>query len=718
MEQKSKVVSGRVFSMSGKKMANASGQDWLGRALEDGHIQIIASGKSEKVRYVACNVAEKWSDPEEKVRAAYYAELIYRYGYDPEFIGVEVTVPDRVPYDRADIVVFRDKARTRPFAVIECKRDGVTDTELKQAIEQAFGNGHAHKFRAEYIGVIAGQTRAFYDCSDNFGALEREANIVADLPVKFGKPEEFKYYFAAPPKPDISAVGRDDLIKTIRKCHQTLWGGGRLSPPTAFGELCKLIFVKTRDEKKPRRKGEPYEFQIKTNETPDRLAGRIRALYEAEQKKDPEVFNEGIKIDDVTLKNVVLHLEGVNLTATDLDTKGVAFEQFMDGFFKGDFGQYFTPRNIIAFSIQMLNIESDDTVMDPACGSGGFLLHALDHIRKQASEFYPEDSPQHFSYWHDFAGKRLFGIEINEEIARVAKMNMIVHDDGHTNVIGNDALEPLTVIADRNETFARIMGIDRMTGRRDESKGFSKIPTNPPFGAVVKEELHTYLSSYELSRYVAKGTAGEDEDDDARSPSSGKKSIKQRSSVKTEIIYVERIWQLLKPGGQAAVVLPDGLLTNASLQGVRDWLLERFKVLAVVSLPQFAFAHFGAGVKSSVVFLEKRPFSITKREGKEIVVVGSVSDDEPIFMAMAENIGYDAAGRNTYQIEVLSETPEVERVERHRSDLFDWRVVYDWKPGEGKKPGVWTERHRNVTPGSGLLGQYAAFQRDPTPFFV
>lgn len=699
-------------------MAQASGHDWLGRALEDGHIQIIPSGKSERVRYVSCNVAEKWSDPEEKVRAAYYAELIYRYGYDPEYLGIEITVPDRVPYDRADIVVFRDKARTRPFAVIECKRDGVTDTELKQAIEQAFGNGHAHKFRAEYIGVIAGQTRAFYDCSDNFGALEREANIVADLPVKFGKPEEFKYYFAAPPKPDISAVGRDDLIKTIRKCHQTLWGGGRLSPPTAFGELCKLIFVKTRDEKKPRRKGDPYEFQIKTNEKPERLAGRIRALYEAEQKKDPEVFNEGIKIDDVTLKNVVLHLEGVNLTATDLDTKGVAFEQFMDGFFKGDFGQYFTPRNIIAFSIQMLNIKSDDTVMDPACGSGGFLLHALDHIRKQASDFYPEDSPQHFNYWHDFAEKRLFGIEINEEIARVAKMNMIVHDDGHTNVIGNDALEPLTVIAERNETFARIMGIDRLTGRRDESKGFSKIPTNPPFGAVVKEELHTYLSSYELSRYVAKGTTGEDEDDNPRSPSSGRKSIKQRASVKTEIIYVERIWQLLRPGGQAAVVLPDGLLTNASLQGVRDWLLERFKVLAVVSLPQFAFSHFGAGVKSSVVFLEKRPFSITNREGKDIVVVGSVSDDEAIFMAMAENIGYDAAGRNTYQIEVLSETPEVERIERHRSDLFDWRVVYDWKQGEGRKLGGWSERHRTVTPGSGLLGQYAAFQRDPKPFFV
>lgn len=682
--------------------------NFLQKAFSDGHLQLITSGKTEKIRYVAVNVAEKWSDPEEKVRATYYAELIYRYGYAPECIGVEITVPDRTPHDRADIVVFRDKERTKPFAVIECKRDAVSDTEFKQAIEQAFGNGHAHKFRAEYIGVIAGQTRAFYDCSDKFGALEREANIIADLPAQYGKPEEFKYYKNCYPKPDIAAVTRDDLIKTIRKCHQTLWGGGRLSPPMAFGELTKLIFLKTRDEKTPRKKCEPYAFQIKTNETPQRLAGRIKALYAIERQKEPDVFNEDIKIDDVTLRNVVLHLEGVNLTDTDLDTKGVAFEQFMDGFFKGDFGQYFTPRNIIAFAIQMIDIKADDTVMDPACGSGGFLLHALDHVRKLATEYYDEDSKDHFDYWHSFAEKRLFGIEINEEIARVAKMNMIVHDDGHTNVIGNDALEPLVAIARKNPAFAAIVGIDAETGQRDEKKGFSKIPTNPPFGAVIKDELHNYLSSYELSRYIAKGGGKDDDDleDESADPTVGKKAIKQRASVKTEIIYCERVWQLLKPHGQAAVVLPDGLLTNASLQGVRDWLLERFKVLAVVSLPQFAFAHFGAGVKSSVVFLEKRAPNVP------------ASDDEAIFMAMAENIGYDATGRTTYQVEVLNEIPEQARTERQRSDLFDWQVAFDWVPGEGKKPGHWSERKREVVSGSGLLGQFAAFQKDPEPFFV
>lgn len=683
-------------------------KDLLQRALADGHLQLIITGKTEKIRYVAVNVSEKWSDPEEKVRAAYYAELIYRYGYKPECIGVEVTVPDRTPVDRADLVVFRDKEQTKPFGVIECKRDAVSDTEFKQAVEQAFGNGHAHKFRAEYIGVIAGQTRAFYDCSDRFGVLEREANIVADLPVQYGKPEEFKYYKNAYPKPDIGAVSRDDLIKTIRKCHQTLWGGGRLSPPMAFGELTKLIFLKTRDEKKARKKGEPFDFQIKTNEAPQRLAARIKAMYAVERQNEPDVFNDDIKIDDITLRNVVLHLEGVNLTATDLDTKGVAFEQFMDGFFKGDFGQYFTPRNIIAFAIQMIDVTADDTVMDPACGSGGFLLHALDHVRKLASEYYDEDSKEHFDYWHSFAEKRLFGIEINEEIARVAKMNMIVHDDGHTNVIGNDALEPLAALARKSPAFAAIVGVDAETGQRDERKGFAKIPTNPPFGAVIKDELHSYLSSYELSHYIGKGGGKDDDDleDESADPTAGKKAIKQRASVKTEIIYCERVWQLLKPGGQAAVVLPDGLLTNASLQGVRDWLLERFKVLAVVSLPQFAFAHFGAGVKSSVVFLEKRFPNVP------------ASDDEAIFMAMAENIGYDATGRTTYEVEMLDETPEQARTERQRCDLFDWQVRFDWVPGEGKKPGHWSERHRHVLPGSGLLGQYAVFKRDPEPFFV
>ncbi len=576
---------------------------YLKQALEKGYASVSGEGAKQRITYAAVNHTERFSDPEEKVRAEYWAELIFRYGYEPARIGVEVMVPDRTPTDTADLVVFVDDARTRPFAVIECKRDGVTDAEFLQAVEQACGNGTWAKLRARYVGVVAGQTRRFLDFSEKYGVLEREANIVADLPRQYGKPEEWRFHKGT--KDDIQPVSKEALVGTIKKCHQTLWGGGRLSPPMAFGELCKLIFVKIQDEKTPRKNGQPYEFQIKTHEPARKLAERIKAIYEVAKRKDPQVFTETIRIDDATLRTLVSHMEAVNFSKTDLDTKGVAFEQFMDGFFKGDFGQYFTPREIIEFAVKMMCPRAEDLILDPACGSGGFLLYALDQVRRQAAEFHAPESVEHYKHWHDFAEKNLFGIEINEEIARVAKMNMILHDDGHNNIVSDDALD-------------RFDGIRRRTGNNGfGEKRFDLILTNPPFGADVKLAERPYLADYQL---------GNRED--------GKGKRRPRKNQSTEILFIERVYQFLKPGtGRAAIVLPDGILTNSSVQYVRDFLLERFRVLAVVSLPQTAFAHFGAGVKASLVFLRRRA------EGEK------PSDDEPIFMAAPDRIGYDATGR-------------------------------------------------------------------------
>lgn len=307
---------------------------FLERAINDGHAKIVGEGKQQKITYVAVNHPERYADPEEQVRAEFWAELIYRYGYEPARIGVEVTVPDRTPLDRADLVVFRDDERKKPYAVIECKQDGATDAEFSQAVEQACGNGTWAKLRASYVGVVAGMTRRFLDFSERYGVLEREANIVADLPHQYGRPEEYRFY-KGDPNNDIQPVSKEALIAAIKKCHQTLWGGGKLSPPAAFGELCKIIFVKISDEQTNRRKGEPYEFQIKTHEPSRRLAERIKSLYESQKAKDPDVFTETIKIDDATLRTVVSHLESINLNKTELDTKGLAFEMFMKDFFTG-----------------------------------------------------------------------------------------------------------------------------------------------------------------------------------------------------------------------------------------------------------------------------------------------------------------------------------------------------------------------------------------------
>lgn len=666
------------------------------KALSEGHLRLDKSGKTEKIVYVAVNHAEKWSDPEEKVRAEFYAELIYRYGYSPDRIGVEITVPDRSPNDFADLVVFKDDARKAPFAVIECKKDTISDAEFNQAVEQAWGNGNAHKFRAAYVGVVAGATRRFLDCDAKYGGLERDKNVVADLPIGYGKPPEWKYKKGVSKEwQDIRPVSKGELIAAIKKCHQTLWGGGRLSPPAAFGEFCKIIFVKVRDEKAERKKGEPYEFQIKTDEPAPQLAKRIKAMYAEAQDIDPEIFKEPIKVDDGTLKMCVSHLEGINFNATDLDTKGVAFEQFLDGFFKGDFGQYFTPREIIQFSVEMMKPDSEDLVLDPACGSGGFLLYALDYVRHKGLEFHEPDSKEHYRYWHDFAERRLFGIEINDEISRVAKMNMILHDDGHTNIVGFDALEKLPTIKAENQKV--------------KENAFDLILTNPPFGAVVKEteKGKAYMEGWELLKYVGKGTGGGgDGDAEAGDFKAGKRSIKARTSIKTEILFCERVWHFLKPGtGRAAIVLPDGILTNSSLQGVRDWLLQRFQLLAVVSLPQEAFQHSGAGVKASVVFVRKRA------EDEQ------PDDDEAIFMAAPANIGYDATGRKTFKVTVAKENGK-RKVEVHSCDLFDTEVNFEKAPAPGTGVEEWQEKTRRVLPGTGVLGQYRAFEKKPEPFFV
>lgn len=345
----------------------------------------------------------------------------------------------------------------------------------------------------------------------------------------------------------------------------------------------------------------------------------------------------------------------------------------MDGFFKGDFGQYFTPREVIAFAVEMMKPSQNDLVLDPACGSGGFLLYALDAVRHEASEYYDEGTTEHKLHWHDFAQKRLFGIELNDSIARVAKMNMIVHDDGHTNVISMDSLQGIEQIKEENKGFA--------------FNHFDLILTNPPFGATIKKTEKPYLDQFDLD-YDWKD---------------GARSGKPKASMKTEILFLERCYQFLKPNGRMAIVLPDGILTNSSLQPVRDWLLEHYHLLAVVSLPQYSFSHYGAGVKASLVFLQKREMDETP------------NDDEAIFMAIAENIGYDATGRKAFKPFKQPKIAGDVKTEWMRCDLFDMEFTYK---RDALDHDNWVETHRQILPDTGLVAEYRKFTENPEPFFA
>jgi type I restriction enzyme M protein len=315
-------------------------------------------------------------------------------------------------------------------------------------------------------------------------------------------------------------------------------------------------------------------------QTNEQLLARVKALYEDGRKKDPEVFKDSIRLNAAKVRTVVSYLESVNLAETDLDSKGRAFETFMGSFFRGDFGQYFTPRVIVKFIVDVLPITHDSLVLDTACGSGGFLLHALDKVRREASTYFKPGTDKHYKHWHDFAQHNLYGIEINEQIARTAKMNMILHDDGHTNVIASDGL-----VSD-NELREKTKNNGFKYSR------FDFIITNPPFGSTVKQTEKAYLHQYRLA------TRGVD----WLNP---KSKAAERPGQDTEILFIEQNWHFLTEGGYLAIVIPDGILANSSVQYVRDEIEDLFRIIAVVSLPQIAFTRTGAGVKSSVLVLKK-----------------------------------------------------------------------------------------------------------------
>lgn len=559
-----------------------------------------------RVTYVFQNKERNFNNPEEKVQAEAFLRLILDYNYPVERIKQFVPVTMGSETKEADIVVFEDDMCLSPHILVECKRQEVSEAEYQQAIEQAYSYAFALPCDVKYVWVTSSIKSDYFEVDKN----QNTRNQMPDIP-QFGVKNvaSYKYVYEAQYLPeevgkqrffDLAVIDQSELTRRFKQAHEALWAGGQLNPSEAFDELDKLIFCKVWDERKPRRMGEPYDFQIITvpkevekSEAKRRLIEnenlykRIMALYEEGRKKDQEVFRDNIRLTPEKIRTVVSYLESVNLGETDLDSKGRAFETFMGSFFRGNFGQYFTPREIVKFIVDVLPIDHDSKVLDTSCGSGGFLLYALNKVRNKATELYPnylKDVRQYdrwFKYWHDFAEKNLYGIEISEQISRAAKMNMIIHDDGHTNVITSDGLVSDDTIISRTNNQGFKYGT------------FDFIITNPPFGSTVRQTEQAYFKTYQLGK----------KEEDWLAVAARPQEIRDGQS--TEVLFIEQDYKFLKEGGYLAIVLPDGILTNSSMQYVRTQIEDWFRIVAVISMPQTAFAANGAGVKSSVLFLKK-----------------------------------------------------------------------------------------------------------------
>lgn len=580
-------------------------KDYIQIGIEKGLISF--NEDNSRIKYCYQGKERNYNNPEEKVQALAFLQLVIDYNYPERQIKQFEPVTMGSEVKEADIVVFEDEVCVKPLILVECKKQDVSEAEFQQAINQAYSYAFALPNEVKYVWITSGIKNDYFEVDKS----QNTRNQLPDIP-QYGIREvaNYKYVYGAEYLPDIpgkpkffglAVIEQVDLTRRFKLAHEALWAGGQLNPSEAFDELDKLIFCKIWDERKPRKVGEPYDFQIITvskSEVPDEtkrrikenenLHNRIKALYEEGRKKDAEVFRDDIRLAPEKMRTVVSYLESVNLSETDLDSKGRAFETFMGSFFRGNFGQYFTPREIVKFIVDVLPITNESKVLDTSCGSGGFLLYALNKVREQATEYYPNyknDTRQYgkwYTYWHDFAEKNLFGIEINEQISRAAKMNMIIHDDGHTNVITSDGL-----VSDAD--------IKARTGNNGfEYETFDFIITNPPFGSTIRQTEQAYLKTYMLGKkeedwLAVRSRTGDD----------------TRDGQQSEVLFIEQDYHFLKENGILAIVLPDGILTNSSMQFVRTQIEDWFRIVAVVSMPQTAFTANGAGVKSSVLFLQK-----------------------------------------------------------------------------------------------------------------
>ena len=576
-----------------RKHSKASeARDLLKEGQKAGLVRLSDDGK--RIEYLNHGISRDFTKPEASIEAKAYLSLVLQYDYPDERIRLFSPVTIGSSQREADIEVYADAKQEKPLIIVECKKEVVSEAEFRQAVEQAYS--YAVSECAKYVWTTSGIKNEYYEVALQKPKARR---TIADIP-RFGDTAISTYRYGVN-----GGIGKDgqrhfplttvtesELTHRFAQAHQALWGGGELNPSDAFDEFDKLVFCKIWDERKVRDDGEPYDFQIIAEDTQDKtneaLLKRLQRLYEEGRKQAPEVFKDDIRLSAAKVRTVVSYLEDINLSDTDLDSKGRAFETFMTSFFRGNFGQFFTPRAVVKFIVDVLPIKSESRVLDTSCGSGGFLLHALDKVRKVAEKKYGANTLGCYKSWHTFAEKNLFGIEINEQIARTAKMNMIIHDDGHTNVVACDGLLPIGDIA-------------TSTGNRGFKEGsFDFIITNPPFGSIIRQTEHAYLEIYNLAVREA----------DWLNP---KSKAAQRPGVASEVLFMEQCWYFLDEGGYLAIVIPDGILTNASLQYVRNWLMDKFRILAVVSLPQTTFMSTGAGVKSSVLFLRKRKVAQSER---------------------------------------------------------------------------------------------------------
>ena len=588
--------------------------------------------------------------PEEYVRQILEKRLVNELGYPREQIGVEETIRIGSQKKRVDLAVFlKDKGRSQSDIniIIECKSETIKPSDRKKGVEQlkSYMSACPNCEWGLWTNGIHRETwrRRVIDGHHEFVEFN-------DIPAADGDIAEID----RPRRERLKLASDDNLLLAFRHCHNYIYATDGLKKDESFFELLKLIFCKTFDEQNIQH---PLEFYARSNELASldgqmAVKKRIDGIFEKVKKRYVMIFakNDQIELKPESLARAVSVLQPYSFLDTHIDIKGKAYEEVVGSNLRGDRGEFFTPRNIVKMAVRMIAPTPLESVCDPACGTGGFLVMAMKRVIEQIETSAEEEFNRPKKQWKTeehsklrdeirrVAGENFFGFDISETLVKASRMNMVMNNDGSGNIYQNNSLLPPHRWGDQlKENLARALHIEKKDIRNEKTiEFFDVIFTNPPFGSKIPiEDQHT-LGQYALG-YIWKNEQQETHSDDG-----WETTEKLQKSAPPEQLFVERCLQFLKPGGRMAIVLPDSILGNPGLSYMRQWLLSKTRIIASIDLHADTFQPRN-GTQTSILILQKK----TKEEIQEEESLGVIHPYN-IFMAVVEKIGHDKRGNTIY----------------------------------------------------------------------
>lgn len=587
----------------------------------------------------------------ELVRQRVVRALIHEYGFSPDDMELGFSIGGR---KKVDIAIFhhgKDHSIENLGRAVLCRpepkvgKNAIRIRDFEQAakdldeIETIMRDVEAIKYGLWTNGL------EFFFVEKEQKRFEIKCNPIGDWPMA----EE-----SVGTKEVISdahtRVADNEMLKiTFRRCHNFIHGNEGMPKDAAFWQFLYLIFCKMHDESLRAKQRQAWkrrfwagpreQFEVAGRKA---IRKRVEELFVEVKKQYQNIFrgNEEITLSDRALAFIVSELAKYDFTRTDVDAKGVAYQELVGVNLRGDRGQYFTPRGVVKLVVEMLDPKETETFLDPACGTGGFLVAALklmhDKFREEKGIDPANENTDEFFSTHErlkvYAATNVFGADFDPFLIRAAQMNMVLAGDGRGHIYHVNSLEfPLGHMVDLTKAKKEIP-----LGSMDI------IATNPPFGSDIPITDKHILEQYELAHsWESDGEGG------------FRNTGVLKGSVAPEILFIERCIKWLKPGsGRMGIVLPDGVLGNPAAEYIRWWIMRETQVLASVDLPVEAFiAEANVNILTSLLFLRRK-----SDEEKRLEALGG-AEEYPVFMAVADKVGFDRRGNRIYK-----RTPDGEEI--------------------------------------------------------